>query len=185
MERSFCQGASAREELVSGRLVSTQTCPACGHPTSSVEAMGGESLAGETRIVESSADGQELRVSYMPARVAHREQRAFMPAKPQYPALAALAQLPALAWRQPVVRSAAKTGVSAVALSVALRVAGRVLASRGARIAASESLLPTLADLIAPSESDARPVRRTRRVRRARGEPVSEVFIYMRRTIVR
>ncbi len=161
--------------------MSTQTCPACGRPTSSVEAMGGESVAGETRIVESNTGGQELRVSYMPARVAPKSSaRSCLPSHsiPRWPRWRSL---PALAWRQPVVRSAVKTGVSAVALSVALRVAGRALASRGARMAASESLLPTLADLIAPSESDARPARRTRRARRTRGEQVSEVFIYLRR----
>lgn len=185
MECTVCQGASAREESVPARLVDDQTCPACGRPTSSVEAMSEESVVRATRIVESSADGQELRVSYMPTRVHPRDLRALVLTKPQYPTLAALAQLPALAWRQPVVHAAVKTGASAVALSVALRVAGRMLASRGAREGARESLLPTLADLIAPTETDALPLRRARRVRSARGEQVSEVFIYMRRTIVR
>lgn len=39
--------------------------------------------------------------------------------------LAALPRLAALAWRQPAVRSAVKTGASAVALSLVWRLAGR------------------------------------------------------------
>ncbi|HEX6819129.1 MAG TPA: hypothetical protein VF120_12195 [Ktedonobacterales bacterium] len=138
------------------------------------------------RIVESTVDGHELRVSYMPARITRDGQRALVPSKPAYPVLAALANLPTLAWRQPAVRSAVKTGASAVALTVVLRVvgrvAGRMLASRGAREVARESLLPALADLIAPAETNPLPLRGSRRGRRARGEQVSEVFIYMRRT---
>lgn len=186
MECAVCQsslGESAREESAGGPLAKSKTCPACGRPLAATEATSGDPEVSETRIVESTADGRQLRVSYMPARVAHDEQRALVPATPAYPALAALAQLPALAWRQPVVRSAVKTGASAVALSVAIRIAGKVLASRGAREVARESLLPALADLIAPAESEPRPLRRLRRGRRARGEPISEVFIYMRRTV--
>lgn len=180
MKCTLCQGESAQGESSGGLLATSLTCPACGHPMGTTVAAGGNCVASQTRVVESSADGHELRVSYMPARVAREDQRELVPTTLAYPILATLAQLPALAWRQPVVRSAVKTGASAVALTVAMRVAGKVFASRGAREVARESLLPALADLISPAESDPRPLRRSRR---ARGEQISEIFIYMRRTV--
>jgi hypothetical protein len=66
-----------------------------------------------------------------------------------------------------------RTGASAVALSVALRVAGRLVTSRSARQIATQAALPGLTELLAPGEQ--------RVARRGRGVEVSETFIYMRR----
>ena len=79
----------------------------------------------------------------------------------------------ALAWRQPVVRAAVRTGASAVALSVALRMAGRLVTSRNLRRAATASAAPDLVDLLRPGKQ--------RTLRRGRSVEVSETFIYMRR----
>jgi hypothetical protein len=87
--------------------------------------------------------------------------------------LAALSHAGVVAWRQPAVRAVVRTGASAVALSVALRVAGRLVTSRSARQIATQAALPGLTELLAPGEQ--------RVARRGRDVEVSETFIYMRR----
>src|SRR5579885_3586837 len=87
--------------------------------------------------------------------------------------LTALSHAGAVAWRQPVVRSVVRTGASAVALSVVLRVAGRLVTSRTARRVATSAALPALTELLEPGE---RPIGR-----RGRDIEVSETFIYVRR----
>src|SRR5262249_7132222 len=52
--------------------------------------------------------------------------------------LGRLSHAGALAWRQPVVRAVVRTGASAVALSVALRMAGHLVRSRGLQRAATQ-----------------------------------------------
>ncbi|HEX8731806.1 MAG TPA: zinc ribbon domain-containing protein [Ktedonobacterales bacterium] len=94
--------------------------------------------------------------------------------------LAALPRLAALAWRQPAVRSAVKTGASAVALSLVWRLAGAALTRGRARRmllppAGDESLAPLVGDLL----RDATPGKRLRR-RGRRGEIVEET-VYIRR----
>lgn len=93
-------------------------------------------------------------------------------------ALAALPRLAALAWRQPVVRSAVTTGASAVALSLVWRVAGAALSGGKARrmlLPEGESMAPLVGDLL----RGATPSKRLRR-RGRRGEIVEEV-VYIRR----
>lgn len=92
--------------------------------------------------------------------------------QPQRSVLAALAHAGAVAWRQPAVRAAVRTGATAVALSVALRMAGRLVMSRSARQLAAQAALPGLAELLEPGDQ--------RVARRGRGE-VTETFIYIRR----
>jgi hypothetical protein len=94
--------------------------------------------------------------------------------------------LPALAWRQPAVRSIVRTGAGAVALTLLARAARRWLdgSQRGRAAAAGERLLPALADAL--GAPDRRP-----RAPREPGHPpddgalVVETFIYARRVIRR
>jgi hypothetical protein len=151
-----------RQEITVQEItVDERRCPTCGR-----EMLAADALA-ETRVVEGSielsADGGDG--------------HALAPSAAPHPALVALSRLPALAWRQPVVRTAVKTGASAVALTFALRLAGRIIAGRRARQVARETLLPVLSDLVSPGEGQSRAGRRGRR-----GE-ISETFVYIRRTI--
>jgi hypothetical protein len=91
-----------------------------------------------------------------------------------------LASLAAVAWRQPVVRSAVTTGASAMALSLVWRVAGAALSGGKARRAllselTHEGVAPAVNDLL----RGAAPGKRLRR-RGRRGEIVEEV-VYIRR----
>ncbi len=90
--------------------------------------------------------------------------------------LAAISHAGALAWRQPAVRAAVRTGASAIAFSVALQVAGRLVAGRNARHAVTQAALPGLMDLLKPGE------RHAPRPRRRRGVEVTETVIFMQRT---
>lgn len=94
------------------------------------------------------------------------------------PMLRALPRLPALAWRQPVVRAAVRTGASAVAVSLATRMATHWLTRRVGRQALSQNaleMLPLLGDGL--GEHALHP-------RRGRGQRVTvETFVYLRRTI--
>ncbi len=160
--------AYCHHELTAGE----RTCPACGR-----EAHPGDVLA-ELRVVEGWIEPSEPgQIAYLMARAAapdDKDGRALVPVAPSHPALTALARLPALAWRQPIVRSAVKTGASALALTVALRLAGRLVMSRGGRQVARESLLPTLSDLLQQSEQG-QPL-----TRRSGHSEISETFIYIR-----
>jgi len=90
--------------------------------------------------------------------------------------------LPALAWRQPAVRSVVKTGAGAVALALMVRAARRWLAGPQAGRRATESLLPALADALGSPHNGPR----TRRERGAdEGAVVVETFIYARRVMRR
>jgi hypothetical protein len=90
--------------------------------------------------------------------------------------------LPALAWRQPVVRSVVKTGAGAVALALVTRAARRWLAGPQRGRGAGERLLPAIADALGSPQNGPRP-------RRERGSDegalVVETFIYARRVIHR
>jgi hypothetical protein len=88
----------------------------------------------------------------------------------------------ALAWRQPAVRSAVKTGAGAVALALMARAARRWLAGQQAGRRATESLLPAVADALRLPQNGPRP----RRERGAdEGAVVVETFIYARRVMRR
>lgn len=114
----------------------------------------------EHNIVEKSARPESTALAVVPQ---HRPRSV----------LAMVSRASALAWRQPAVRVVVQTGASAVALSVALRVAGRLVTSRSARQLATQAALPHLTELLAPGEQ--------RVPRRGRGIEVSETFIYVRR----
>ena len=93
-----------------------------------------------------------------------------------------VAALPALAWRQPVVRAAVKTGAGAVALSLAAHAARRWLEGSQRGRASGEGLLPVLADALG-SPDYGPPLRRERGP--DEGVLVVETFIYARRVIRR
>lgn len=99
--------------------------------------------------------------------------------------LAALPRVTALAWRQPVVRAAVRTGASAVALSVATRLASRWLLGRRSPGARSLAELPlsALTDSLTDSLTRGSEPRGLRRSRRGR-VIVSETFIYTRRVTI-
>jgi hypothetical protein len=111
--------------------------------------------------------------------------QALVPIQPAHPTLAALSRLPALAWRQPAVRAAVRTGASALALSLALRLAGRWATGRGARQAVRTSALLPLGDIAGDMVSEGLDRSERRRVarRHRRRAHVTETFVYMRRTV--
>lgn len=141
-------------------------CIECGQPLS---ARPGQRSLAPVRIVE--ADAMALSETPSSADTALSQ-----PSDPPG-ALAMLPQLAALAWRQPAVRSAVKTGASAVALSLVWRVAGAALTGRrSARaLVSSGSLAPLVGDAL----RGATPSKRLRR-RGRRGEIVEEI-VYIRR----
>lgn len=88
-----------------------------------------------------------------------------------------LPELTALAWRQPAVRAAVKTGASTLALTLALSVARRALAARAGR--AETSTLPSLL-LETLRKGERQPAGRTG-PSADRDIVVEEIFIYARR----
>jgi len=167
--------AHCHHELAAGE----RTCPACGRE------VGSQDAHAASRVVEGSIESSELdrldRITACEAALDNKVSRALAPVAPAHPALTALARLPVLAWRQPIVRSAVKTGASALALTVALRLAGRMVASRGGRQVARESLLPAVADLLQQGENG-QPITQPITRRSGHGE-ISETFVYIRRTV--
>ena len=103
------------------------------------------------------------------------------PAERQVSLLQRAALLPALAWQQPAVRAAVKTGASAVALSLAARAARQWLRPTVIpRPSLSESALPALMDALRERDLARRPDGP-----RDQGAVVSETFVYIRRVIRR
>lgn len=98
--------------------------------------------------------------------------------KKQISLLARLPELSVLAWQQPAVRSAVKTGAGAIMLSLAMRAARQWLLELGNRRTLTDSLGPTLRELLRPAEGDQRPWP-------GHGVEVTEAFIYVRRTFRR
>jgi len=98
------------------------------------------------------------------------------------PVLARLPELPALAWRHPVVRAVVKSGAGALALSLAVRAAQRMLAGSGRVAAPLTGRAPRrLAETLRAVE----PAPAHGGVRRGPAIEVTEVFIYARRVLHR
>ena len=106
------------------------------------------------------------------------DQRALASLAPRHAAPSALALLPTLAvqaWRQPIVRGAITTGASAVALSLAARIAQRALLDRASRRALAAPLSATATPAL-------RELLRPRRARRGAGRgEVTETLIVVQR----
>jgi hypothetical protein len=94
-------------------------------------------------------------------------------------ALSRLSALPAVAWRQPVVRAAVRTGASALALSLAARAARAVVSGRRASAQLPQATLPSVFDLL---QSPSAPRRMSGPAPRVE---VIETFVYVRRVIRR
>jgi hypothetical protein len=147
-------------------------CPACGgllrdvQRADAVEAV--EAMALLTAPTESAADSSRAMVQ-VPVRSA----------LPALSRMAGLAGLPALAWRQPAVRAAVRTGASVLVLSLAVRAARAVIQSRRPPQAVAEGMLPLLSDLMQRRDGESRAARD--------GQPVAvvETFIYVRRVVRR
>lgn len=155
-------------------------CVACGQPVQPVQPSHPRpalrSLA-PVRIIEAEAPDVSDPLESTETALASRGERPT--------ALAGrIASLAAVAWRQPVVRSAVTTGASAVALSLVWRVAGAALTGGKAR----RALLSELADggvspVVGELLRGAAPGKRLRR-RGRRGEIIEEV-VYIRRVFRR
>lgn len=90
------------------------------------------------------------------------------------PTLSRAREVALAAWRQPAVRAAVRTGASAVALSLAMRIARQALASPRARRTVTRTALPALSDFFRPEAE------------RPTGEyEVVETIFYMRRIVRR
>ena len=140
-------------------------CLACGEP-----------------LDQSEAVRPALR-SLAPMRIVEADATALSAPDERRTGLAALPRLAALAWRQPAVRSVVTTGASAVALSLAWRVAGAALSGGRARNAllAEDALVSELLGGASPGKRLSRLSRLSRRVgKRRRGDVVEEV-VYVRR----
>ncbi|HEX8033265.1 MAG TPA: hypothetical protein VF510_05435, partial [Ktedonobacterales bacterium] len=98
--------------------------------------------------------------------------------KKQISLLTRIPELSLLAWQQPAVRSAVKTGAGAIMLSLAMRAARQWLLEPRNRRAVTDSLGSALGELLRPAEGEQRP-------RQGHGVEVSETFIYVRRTFRR
>jgi hypothetical protein len=169
LERCPSCGQELRRVVPEGALTSVAAvvppCPGDNHSTATVP-----SAAAESPIVGTFAGLRE------------RPELALIVAEPvarRLPLLARVPELPALAWRQPVVRAVVKTGAGALVLSLAVRAARQALAGRGrAGVSPPHDALPRLlAELLPPEE----PARRHTSVRRAPAAEVTEVLLYARR----
>lgn len=150
-------------------------CPTCGdamHPilsTDIVEVV--ESSAAFTESETPSAHGDAA----LTIRVT-RDADLVVQGKKQDSLLSRIPELSVIAWQQPAVRSAVKTGAGAIMLSLAMRVARQWLLEPSRRRAVTDSLVPTLGELLRPA------VREQRRWPRG-GAEVTETFIYVRRIV--
>ncbi|HEV2404207.1 MAG TPA: hypothetical protein VGR88_02075, partial [Ktedonobacterales bacterium] len=71
--------------------------------------------------------------------------------RPETRVLARLPRLTVVAWSQPKVRAAMKTGASALALTLAMRAAGRMLTDRRSRGGASRAVGSLLGEALRPT----------------------------------
>lgn len=152
-------------------------CPTCGDATHPIQA------TDVVEVVESSAAYTEGAAPDMNGDVAititKARDTALVPSeKKPIALLARLPELSMLAWQQPAVRSAVKTGAGAILLSLAMRAARQWLLEPRHRRAVTDSLGPALGELLRPAEGE-------QRRQRGRGVEVTETFIYVRRTFRR
>ena len=132
-------------------LVETvETCPTCGDPLRplassdlvlSVEGVAqGETVAASPDDTLRAGDTQPGDDSLLPVVIQRGETRM----------LPRLPELTTLVWREPRVRAAVKTGASAIALSLAMRAAGKMLANRRTRPVALRAATSLLGERLRP-----------------------------------
>lgn len=174
-------------------------CPTCRSVVPAHDERAGESrcpdCGGALRLVTNAADAAVTRESLAQqawhggalddeAQLAQIERALVVrrPSEAPVTMFERVTALPALAWRQPAVRSVVKTGAGAVALALVARAARRWLAGPPRGRGAGERLLPAIADALGSSQNGPRP----RRERASdEGALVVETFIYARRVIRR
>ena len=117
-----------------------EACPTCG------ESLRPVALSDAVRSVEGSAQIETIfatpGAAPMPgdARATGAELLPALRERPETRAIARLPRLTLVAWRQPRVRAAMKTGASALALTLAMRAAGRMLTDRRTRAGATRAV---------------------------------------------
>jgi hypothetical protein len=132
-------------------LVETvESCPTCGDavrplapddPVLSVESVAhGESLVGAAQVSSLGEAAEPDGESLLPV-VSRRGDLRVIPRLPQ---------LTALAWREPRVRAAVKTGAGAIALSLAMRAASRMLTDRRSRAVATRAATSLIGERLRP-----------------------------------
>ena len=134
-----------------------EACPTCGDDLRPIEATDTVlSVEGAARAdaIPDSPDAPSLvgeaetdRASLLPVVSRRGDTRA----------IARLPQLSVLAWRQPGVRAAVKTGAGAIALSLAMRAAGRMLTDRRSRSLASRAVTSLLGEQLRPARPSGAP----------------------------
>lgn len=128
-----------------------EACPTCG------ESLRPVALTDAVRSVEGSARTEAVVASVATAPApgeANTPGASLLPAIRERPETRVLARLPRLtvvAWSQPKVRAAMKTGASALALTLAMRAAGRMLTDRRSRGGASRAVGSLLGEALRPT----------------------------------
>jgi hypothetical protein len=147
-------------------------CPVCGGTLRDVSASDAVELVEATASLGGGEPAANEHVDATRAVVR-------VPQRPLPASLGRLSALPALAWQQPAVRAAVRTGASALALSLAIRAARAMVSGRRTSAAMTQGPLPALADLF-----QSQPATRRTSGPAARVEIV-ETFIYVRRIVRR
>jgi hypothetical protein len=154
-----------------------ETCPACGGALRNIGAADAVELVEATALIvgadaDSGASAQAGTTGSDTRAVARLPRQ-------EVPALARLAELPALAWRQPAVRSAVRTGAGALALSLMVHAARTVITSRRARGQVTEGMVPAVLRALQPQPPS------QHGDDRGQAAVVVETFIYVRQTVRR
>lgn len=152
-------------------------CPTCGdaiHRIQSTDVV--EVVESSAAYAEGEAPGANGDAAF--AITGAMETTLVPSGKKQISLLTRIPELSLLAWQQPAVRSAVKTGAGAIMLSLAMRAARQWLLEPRNRRAVTDSLGSALGELLRPAEGEQRP-------RQGHGVEVSETFIYVRRTFRR
>lgn len=154
-----------------------EACPACGGGLRDVGAADAVELVEATASFASADTGAGASTH---AGTAGSETRAVarLPRR-ETPALARLAELPALAWRQPAVRSAVRTGAGALALSLMVHAARTLITSRRARGQVTEGMVPAVLRALQPQTQG------QRGDDRGQAAVIVETIIYVRQTVRR
>lgn len=149
-------------------------CPTCGDPLHAIRTTDAvEVVEGSAIYADGQAPGatEDMTLTIREAMGTHLVARG----KTQDSLLARIPELSLLAWQQPAVRSAIKTGAGAIMLSLAMRVARQWLLEPRRRRAVTDSIMPAMGELLRPGEGP-------HRHGPGGGAEVIETFIYVRRT---
>jgi hypothetical protein len=155
-----------------------EACPACGGALRDVGAADTVELVEATASI-AGTDTDSGASTHAGTAGSNTRAVARLPRPGAVPALARLAELPALAWRQPAVRSAVRTGAGALALSLVVHAARTAISSRRARGRVTEGVVPAVLRALHPQT----PGRSAEE--RDQAAVDFETFIYVRQTVRR